>query len=326
LAYKKEQSDYKKDKPISGRGLGPLYRSGYIATKDMMAPYRKLSLPESEYFRRVKENVRASEVKGPSGFSDSFPRYVEKLPRNAPEPSIWRGNLQEFAKSVLKDALKEIEEKTGEKEVPQKRYEQMRDAAVGTTEAIDSWIKKSEKTFPDNPDFLRELNEVKNKTEGDIKEVNEVLTKRQETILEDPVEFLKNPNVLGEPNNIKEEWSESKVEQENNPYENRIQFWKESGKLDYLIGKAESELNKLEGKLAETEDLIKSSGIGDFPQETVTQNEIKPISQIETGVPSIGETSVDSMTSRYGGPILPDSSSTTQRKKSSFGYDSEVGY
>lgn len=308
MAYKK-QTSYRKGRSGYGRGSGAYPRSGYIATRDVIAPYRRTSSPESEYFRRVKERARASEVKGPSGFSDSSPRYIEQLPRNSPEPSVWRGNLQEFAKAVLKDALKEIEEKTGEKEVPQKRYEQLRDAAVGTTESIDSWIKDSEKASAENPDLMHDINEIKTKTETDINEVKEILAKREETIMEDPVEFLKNHEVLGDPDDIKEKFSEWKIAQEKDPSDDIYeQFWKNVGKFDYMTERIESELDRLEGKFSEAESFVKSSGIGDLPEENAAQKETESEPVLQADLPSYDQ-------------LQPDINEQKRRY-----YDSEVGY
>ncbi|GEM_PF-5173063 len=193
---------YGKKKSFGGIGRiskGPHYSPG----KNPMDAYRQPSHGEDEYHRKLKNAIEKSELRGPEHFFSKEPHYKTNFPTEVSNSRFSEPNMKEFADSVLKQVLEEInQEKT---EITPELYNEVKENTIDVTGAFEKILNDTgdETTVQDftkemlNPDseFDNKLNELNSKLDDadhrvdsyiadgslnqDIKEIPDEFTRRK---------------------------------------------------------------------------------------------------------------------------------------------------
>lgn len=127
-------------KGSGGYGL----RSNYLPHRDPYSAYRQRTAPETDYDRKLKNSILQSELTGPSRFVSREPSYRNVLQRNYEETKSELKEADEFTDNILKAQLGSFSEVTGNSEVPQEKYLEMKDQSI---EAGQRFLEMKE--FPD---------------------------------------------------------------------------------------------------------------------------------------------------------------------------------
>lgn len=154
-------------------GIGGIYRGPhYSPGKNPMDAYRQPSQSEDEYHRKLKNVIEKNELRGPEHFFSKEPHYKTHFPTEVSNSRFSEPNMKEFADSVLKQVLEEInQEKT---EITKELYKEIKENTTEVTEAFEKILNDTddETTILD---FTKEMLNPDSEFDNKIKELNSKL-------------------------------------------------------------------------------------------------------------------------------------------------------
>ena len=168
-----------------------------------MDAYRQPSHGEDQYHRKLKNAIEKSELRGQEHFFSKEPHYKTNFPTEISNSRFSEPNMKEFADSVLKQVLEEINQEKNE--ITPELYKEIKENTIEVTGAFEKILNDTddETTLLDftkemlNSEFDNKVNELNSKLDDvdhrvdsyiadkslnqDIKEIPDEFTRRKNT-------------------------------------------------------------------------------------------------------------------------------------------------